>query len=208
MELAEELRKPVKMVIGVLTGNGKTEFKVLKAIAKKYNGSEKVLYFPRRPGYYLGSGLSVLQIVKIYVSKYDVKNFLCLIDKEHFTKAEIEKEIEEKLREFGVEVNHIHKFSVNDESALRINGTVGTHNFILWTAITGRKKYIEENIAKLIEIKFGVKVKPIKNGITKTLKKHDIDIEQLVTSASLENLKMSFPSLDLVLSSLESNNKQ
>jgi hypothetical protein len=206
MELAEELRKPVKMVIGVLTGNGKREFKVLRAIAKKYNGSEKVLYFPRRPGYYLGSGLSVLQVVKIYVGKYGIKNFLCLVDKEHFTRTEVEKEIEDKLREFGVEVNHAEQFSVNSESALCVNGHVGAHNFVLWTAIVGKEKCIEENIAKLIEMEFGVKVKPAKNGIAKTLKEHNIDIEKLVASASLKNLKLSFPSLDLVLRSLESNN--
>lgn len=208
MELAEELRKPAKMVIGVLTGNGKMEFKVLRVIAKNYNGERKILYFPRRPGYYFGGGLSVLQVIKIYVSKYNIKNFLCLIDKEHFTKAEFEKKIEETLREFGVEVNQVQKFSVNNENALLVYGAVGTHNFTLWTAITGKEKCIEEDIAKLIKIKCELEVEPTKNGIARALKEHDIDIEQLVADASLKNLKTSFPALSLVLSHLESNNKQ
>ncbi|MEM2971830.1 MAG: hypothetical protein QW270_05355 [Candidatus Bathyarchaeia archaeon] len=139
MELAEEIRKPAKMVIGVLTGNGKREFKVLRAAAKKYDGTNKILYFPRLPGYRFGSGLSVLQVVKIYVSKYNIRNFLCLIDKEHFTKAEVKREVEEKLRKFCVEVNQIQKFSVNGENALCINGVVGNNDFTLWTTITGKK---------------------------------------------------------------------
>ncbi|MEM2994464.1 MAG: hypothetical protein QXI91_00395 [Candidatus Bathyarchaeia archaeon] len=204
MELVEEIRKPAKMVIGVLTGNGKREFKVLRAVAKKYDGTKKILYFPRLPGYRFGSGLSVLQIVKIYVSKYNIRSFLCLIDKEHFTQAEVEMEVKEKLRKFGVEVNQVQKFPVNSENTLCINGTVGNRSFILWIAITGKEKCIEENIAKLIEVKFGVKIEPTKNGVAEALKKRDVDEEQLITKTNKRNLKASFPALDFVLSHLES----
>jgi hypothetical protein len=208
MELVEELRKPAKMVIGVLTGNGPTEFRVLRVVAKKYNGSEKVLYFPRRPGYHPGSGLSVLKVTKIHVDKYNIKKFLCLIDKEHIsTKAAVERKIEEKLREFGVEVNNIQKLPANGEKALRIEGTIGSHNFVLLVAITGRIKYIEEDIAKLIGIKIEeAEVEPTKNGVAKALKKHNIDLEQLVKNANIGELKESFPALNSVLKHLESDN--
>lgn len=204
MELTEELRKPAKIVVGVLTGNGKREFKVLRIIAKKYNGQRRILYFPKRPGYRFGGGLSVLQVVKIYASKYNIKNFLCLIDREHFAEADVKKEIEKTLREFGVNVNQVQKIPINNEDALLIEGAVGIHNFILWTAITGKEKCIEEDIAKLIEIERGLKVEPTKNGVTQAFKEHNIDIEQLMASASLKNLKTSFPALSLVLSRLES----
>lgn len=207
MELVEELRKHAKIIIGVLTGNGITEFKILRATAKKYNGSDKVLYFPRRPGFLPGGGFSALKVTKIYASKYGINNFLYLIDREHFTtKMEIEKEIGEKFREIGVEIKHIQNFSIDDENVVHVKGMIGAHNFILWAAITGKEKCIEESIARLIEIKLKVEIKPTKNDITKILKKHNIDIEHLMASANVEQLKTSFPAVNLVLSNIECDN--
>jgi len=205
MKLVEELKKPVKLIIGVLTGNGRREHRILKAIAKKYDGSEKLLYFPRRPGYLPGAKLSVLRVVKVYVSRYKINNFLCLIDKEHFTGTDIEKEVEEKIREFGIEVTQIQRFNANTENAIYLNGIVGTRNFTLWMIIAGKEKCMEENLAKLIEIKFGEKIEPTKSNITEALRKHDMDTEKLLASASIEQLKQSFPALNFVLSRLESN---
>ena len=205
MKLVEELKKPVKLIIGVLTGNGRREYRILKAIAKKYDGSEKLLYFPRRPGYLPGAKLSVLRVVKVYVSRYKINNFLCLIDKEHFTGTDIEKEVKEKIREFGIEVTQIQRFNVNTENAIYLNGIVGTRNFTLWMIIAGKEKCMEENLAKLIEIKFGEKIEPTKSNITEALRKHDMDTEKLLASVSIEQLKQSFPALNFVLSRLESN---
>jgi len=205
MKLVEELKKPVKLIIGVLTGNGRREHRILKAIAKKYDGSKKLLYFPRRPGYLPGAKLSVLRVVKVYVSRYKINNFLCLIDKEHFTGTDIEKEVEEKIREFGIEVTQIQRFNANTENAIYLNGIVGTRNFTLWMIIAGKEKCMEENLAKLIEIKFGEKIEPTKSNITEALRKHDMDTEKLLASASIEQLKQSFPALNFVLSRLESN---
>jgi len=205
MKLVEELKKPVKLIIGVLTGNGRREYRILKAIAKKYDGNEKLLYFPRRPGYLPGAKLSVLRVVKVYVSRYKINNFLCLIDKEHFTGTDIEKEVEEKIREFGIEVTQIQRFNANAENAIYLNGIVGTRNFTLWMIIAGKEKCMEENLAKLIEIKFGEKIEPTKSNITEALRKHDMDTEKLLASVSIEQLKQSFPALNFVLSRLESN---
>ena len=205
MKLVEELKKPVKLIIGVLTGNGRREHRILKAIAKKYDGSEKLLYFPRRPGYLPGAKLSVLRVVKVYVSRYKINNFLCLIDKEHFMGTDIEKEVEEKIREFGIEVTQIQRFNANTENAIYLNGIVGTRNFTLWMIIAGKEKCMEENLAKLIEIKFGEKIEPTKSNITEALRKHDMDAEKLLASVSIEQLKQSFPALNFVLSRLESN---
>ena len=205
MKLVEELKKPVKLIIGVLTGNGRREYRILKAIAKKYDGREKLLYFPRRPGYLPGAKFSVLRVVKVYVSRYKINNFLCLIDKEHFTGTDIEKEVEEKIREFGIEVTQIQRFNANTENAIYLNGIVGTRNFTLWMIIAGKEKCMEENLAKLIEIKFGEKIEPTKSNITEALRKHDMDTEKLLASVSIEQLKQSFPALNFVLSRLESN---
>jgi hypothetical protein len=46
MKLVEELRD-LKKVVWVLTGNGPTECRVLKGSVKKYDGSEKALFFPK-----------------------------------------------------------------------------------------------------------------------------------------------------------------
>jgi hypothetical protein len=199
MELVEEL-KDTKTIVWVLTGNGPTEFKALKGTARKYDGGKKVLYFPRRPGYHHGSGLSVLKVIKIYVDKYKVKNFFFLVDREHI---EMEAKVDDKLKEFGIEVNNVQKFSANEEEALYIEGTIGVHDFDLWVAVIGREKCIEEDIAHLIQTKFGEKVEPSKEGVKSALKKHSIDVEQLMARASIEKIKHSFPALHMVLSHLE-----
>lgn len=206
MELVEEL-KGAKTIIWVLTGNGPDESKVLKGAARKYNGSEKVLFFPMLPrGFHYGAGLAILKITKIYVSKYNATKFLCLIDKEHVETAEaVGKEIKSKLREFGVEVINIQVLSAKDEEALFVEGKVGAHNFTLCIAINGREKCIEENIAKLLEARFGESVKPTKEGIKSALKKYRIDIEQLINDAKISEIKPSFPAMHAVLSRLESD---
>lgn len=205
MELVEEL-KNAKTVIGVLAGDGPTEFRMLRVISKKYDGSSKVLYFPKLPVYHLGGGLSVLKVIKIYVDKYNIKNFLCIIDREHLkTNAPTEKVIKEKLGEFGVGASSVQKLSADCEEALHIEGKVGAHDFVLWVAITGKEKCIEEDFAKLLETKFKEKVEPTKNDVKSVLKKHKINMEQLLRNTSISRIKQSFPALALALSSLESN---
>jgi hypothetical protein len=45
MKLVGELKKSGgKSIIVVLTGNGRTEQRVLKSLAEKYDGSEKILF--------------------------------------------------------------------------------------------------------------------------------------------------------------------
>jgi len=123
MKFAEEL-KDWKKVIWVLTGNGPTECRVLRGSVKKYDGSEKVLFFQKSPlGFQYGSGTSILKVIKVYVSKYNANNFFCLLDKEHIeTSKPSEMEIENRLRGFGIIVDHLEKLSVNDEEALRVEG--------------------------------------------------------------------------------------
>ena len=113
-------------------------------------------------------------------------------------------EIGDRLKGFGITVDHLEKLSVNDEEALRVEGKVGVHNFTLWIAINGKEKCIEENIAKLLEIKFGENIKPTKEAIKNALRKHNIeDLEQLVNNVSINKIERSFPAIHAVLSRLE-----
>jgi len=207
MKLVEELRD-LKKVVWVLTGNGPTECRVLKGSVKKYDGSEKVLFFPKIPlGFQFGSGTSVLKVIKVYVSKYNANNFFCLLDKEHIeTSKPSEMEIGDRLKEFGITVDNLEKLSVNDEEALRVEGKVGIHKFALWIAINGKEKCIEENIAKLLKIEFGENIKPTKEAIRNALRNHNIeDLEHLVSNVSINKIERSFPAIHTVLSRLEDN---
>jgi hypothetical protein len=207
MELSEGLKRPTETIIGVLTGDGRTEFRILSVIARKYNGSRKVLYFPKRPSFFTGKGFSPLKATKILVSKYNIRKFFYLIDKEHFNEKEtVEKRIGKELREIGITPSIIQNFTVNEENALHVKGTIGSHNFILWIVVTGKKKRIEENIAELIKVTLKKNVKPTKEEIRKILREYDI--EQLLVNSSIEHIRICFPALDLILSKIERNDTE
>ena len=111
--------KPAAIVI---TGNGKQEYKLLRAIAKKHNGL-KTLWFPIKPLPTHGAGLRSLKILKIY-TKYS-GSFLLLIDREHL-KTKTEEEIKNTLEEIGVNVKSITQPS---EGSFIVRGSTGTlHN--------------------------------------------------------------------------------
>lgn len=205
MEFVEEL-KNTKTIIWVLTGDGHTEYRVLKGVARKYNGSQKVLFFPKLPlGFHFGGGISVLKATKTHISKYNAKKFFCLIDREHIETSDAEKEVESKLREFGFEVIGIQKLPTNDEEVLRVEGKLGTHKFILWVAINGKEKCIEENVAKLLEAEFGESIEPTKDCVKRALKRHNIDIDQIIHTANINKIKRSFPAIHAVLNGLEAD---
>jgi len=207
MKLVSELKESGnKSIIVVLAGNGRTEQRVLKSLAEKYDGSRKLLFFPRTPFHFRpGSGLKALKAVKIYSSRYKITRALFIVDKEHLGKEKSNKKISLTLKSFGISVRKIESFQKFGHEAMLIRCSVGRRGVLIYAAILGEKKSIEENIAKLIELELGRKIDPKKNVIRRVLREHKIDIGSLVMKARSSNLMSAFPSLSLVLTKIEKN---
>jgi len=95
MKVVKEIKNTKKPIIMVITGNGRAEFRRLKPIAKRYN-EEKTLWFPLTPMPTKKTGISVLEALKLYPTKYKLTSFLFVVDKEHL--KEPQKDIKEFLK--------------------------------------------------------------------------------------------------------------
>jgi hypothetical protein len=190
-----------------LTGDGRREQSLLKAFAERYNGEEFVLQLPatvaplghgnKLTGRF--AGFSVLQTIKTYVSKWKFTRYLLLIDKEYFNDEDLISEIKNNLTGFNlVKIN-----SLADQAFL-INCNVGSHDLTIHAVVCGKKKCVEENIAKLINLEFGTPVKPTKSDIDRTLNQHDSNLYMLIKNAREKNLCQAFTDLTSAFSNIES----
>lgn len=88
----------------VITGDGSGEFRRLQTLAEHF-GAGEVLWFPQRSERYLGRnvgidvpGLEALRILELYKTKYQLYDFLYLVDSEHIT-DDPQEALESKLEE-------------------------------------------------------------------------------------------------------------
>jgi len=208
MKLVEELKGfSDESIIAVFTGNGRTELHILVPLAQKYNGNKKVLFLPKPPIHLRPDvGLSALKALKTYLDKYRIAHTLFLVDKEHFDQKEVDKEIDGALRSFGIDVQNIESPEKLWENALIINGLVGHREVIIHAVVLGKKKCLEEDIAKLVELELGIKVEPSKKVIRTLLHKHGLDICTLVEKAHKKTITRAFPALTFILKEIEKNN--
>jgi len=180
--------------IAVTTGNGRNEFRILRALAEKHDGERKTLWFPLGPFNKPGRGLKALDIVKIYPGKYRLTSFLFLVDREYLQRG-IEG-IKDFLKGTGVNISFFQQ--IGDGASL-ISGGVGLHEISIYAVVLGKMKNLEEEIATLIERKLEEKVRPEKSEIRKVLHKHKTNKEKIIEEASNEDLTLAFPNLTLIL---------
>lgn len=206
MRFLEELKDVSdEPIIAVLTGNGRTELRLLKYLAEKYNGDEKILFFPRLPIHPRpGSGLSALKAVKTYL-KYKIHSTLFLVDKEHFRKEEVVKKIDTALRGFGIDIQNIELIREEWEIALLVKASVGHREITIYVVILGENECIEEDIVKLVELELGLKIEPSKEVIHRILRKQGTSKYTLVKNAQGSNLRKAFPGLNLIFNVLKKN---
>ncbi len=131
----------------VLTGNGKREFDILKAVAKKY-GCSRVLWFPKTPLAYLKGKIesgkltaqSVYRAIKAYVNleHYD---FLVLYDREHFKGIEYDLKFLSNLN-----IKIIKCKSLIEDRAWNIIGSLGSHRIRILLSVQGTSKNFERGV--------------------------------------------------------------
>ncbi len=203
----DRYKKIGKEVVSVITGDGRDEYNILKSFARKYDGNKKLLWFPviplkkvtRRVAERL-SGLKSLNVIKDYPGKYRISNFLYLVDREHI---ESKDQIRNHLKsEVGVKNISVVR---ENTSYMVINCLYGLHEVTVYCVISGEKKNIEEEIVKLISIKFGVGIEPNKKEIKRFLRNHQTDYEDIIERATKEELETAFPALSTILNEIEKN---
>ena len=190
-------------VVYVLLGNGSRDRRVLEAIASKLD-HDIVMKEPTMPR---NLGLDgVVRALRTCLERTRVRVYLLVLDIEHL-KVYGERCVEEVIREafsrygLGIDVEKLSDYVYKLELAL------GHRRALAYLAINGLESNgLEENLAKLIEVRLGEKVSPDKvYRVLRDLGKRDIDI---VAEASMEELASAFPGLVNALKALRRLLKQ
>jgi hypothetical protein len=209
MRPTDELRNvDVKSATISLTGDGRREQSILKALAERHDGSENVLQLPitvavlghgnKQTARY--SGFSVLQTIKTYISKYGYRSFLFIVDIEHVNDAEdIASEIEDKLSELGFDAINME---VLENRAFLVKCKLGSYKIMVHAVICGEEKCIEENITELIFLEFGTSIAPKKPAIDQFLRQNRTNLYLLVKNASPNHLQQTFTDLTAAFESM------
>ena len=214
MRMVDEVKNVDKhSLIAILTGDGKTELRILKVLAKIYNGNSRILYYPNPPPTFSGKkGFSVLGATKIYLSCYGVDHTICLIDREYLRSENRETNIqiiERTFGEYGISVQHTEELDASWEVALVLQCELtGRRSLVTYFAVIGKHTRIEEDIAELIRLEFGEEIRPDKRTIHNFLKGHRMDIETFVEGANRANVAQAFPSLDRIMRVIERNSQE
>jgi hypothetical protein len=195
MEL-EELRGRQAQII-VLTGDGKTEIRVLKHCSRIYNG-KKTLWYPGTP-IPQRTTIEALRAVKVCVESYRILYYLFLIDREHLEKGKEEETIEKVLMNEGFREMEITQLN----SLFLVKCLLGPRRIMIYVIVIGTEKRIEEELVELIKLELGVDIEPEKGEIRKVLKSHRMDFEDLLRNAKRENLEEAFSSLCSALKMIE-----
>jgi hypothetical protein len=166
----------------IITGDGRTELKVLRALSEKFNGKDLILFFPFPPRS-KKTGLSALNALKTYFN-IGITHFIFVVDGDTFEKEPADIKIQEHLKSIGIEIANISLV----QGAFLINCKSGNKSIVLYCVIFGPKTFIEEELVKLIELKLEKKIdlsgkrdidwkKRVKRVIIKTLRDNKIRLE-------------------------------
>lgn len=205
MEIVDKLEDKTisEGLICVLTGDGSTEFRVLRALSERYDGKGIVLFTPGLP-FPLRTGMVALCSIKNYLSLYKVQNILFIIDKDVITN-DLLTDVKKVFSTYGIRLFSEKKEIIEGEESLIIKVLVGNHEATIYIAVNGKEKEIEENIAKLIELEYDKTVPPNKQEINKKLECIGVSMTALLKKAEQKNISLAFPSLDLALKEVESS---
>lgn len=192
----------------VLTGNGKTETRILSALCEKYDGKAKFLWFPETPirRGLKETGFKALHAIGVYLTKYKVKRFLFLVDREHFKGIkQKEQEAIAGYLERGLKAKIETACEYMPRKMFITRGHLGYLPFDIYTVIFGATSNIEEETSELIRLKFGTQINPNKAEINRFLKKKGKELESLIRGAAKKHLEKAFPGLCSALKKMEEN---
>jgi len=193
----------------IISGNGTfPESVIFKSLCKKFNGYDKAIFSINTP-LKKQTGLAALNAIPLISKKFLINSIIFIIDGEHI-KENASIEIKKYLEALGVNINEFNPL----EGAFLIKCRFGPYNITLYCIILGPEVFIEEEVAKLIELKLGVRIdlsgkgdssgrKTIKNQIKQVLREKGKNIGELVVTTSKNKLEDVFPNICAVLKKIE-----
>jgi len=212
--------KTKKADIFVITGDGGTEYYILKGLCSKFRNSDKILLFPRK-GILKQTGLDGLNSVQYIPKDYTIQDIIYTVDRDCF-KTDIKNRrlniknkkeyeiIEEHLKTIGVKVNDIKII----EKAFLMNCTFSNYDFNLYCVILGIDVCIEEEIMILLEKRYSIKIEvsgpknrewklKVKTEIEKVLRSIGKKKDEIIKDAGTKYVKEAFPNLYAILKEIE-----
>jgi len=208
MRLVDSL-KGIESYYLLISGNGKfPESVIFKNLCEKFNGYEKAVFFINTP-IKKQTGLNALNAIPIIPEKFHINSFIFIVDGEHI-RENARNEIQRHLESRGIEINEI----IPLEKAFLIKCNSGPHSIILFCIILGPEVFIEEEVAKLIELKLSITIdlsrkkepvgrKEIKKRIKEILREKGKTLDELVRSTRKTILQETFPNICAVLEKIE-----
>jgi len=211
MRLVQDLYKLNPNFI-IITGDGRRELHILRGLTKVYNGNDLILYFPFSvlPK---KTGKSALDSIKTLANDYGFNSIIYIVDGDAFDEpADIE--IQDYLNRIGIRIDNVNLI----QSALIINCRLGNNHIRLYCIISGPRTFIEEEIANLINLKWGIEVDltgsrdrdwkiRVKNEVIRILREKNIKIESLIESTGKTKLELAFPNICAILKKIEEDNQ-
>ena len=172
----------------LILGDGARDEKVVSYVAPRFNGTKCSITSIRLPSPDMPrkTGLNALESLILLLDKFKVKRALFLIDKEHVPSID---DVKDWLIGHGCSVEERMKTS----EALILNLTRGAKETVLYVAIAGREKRIEEDIESLAQQIYG-QAAP---------KQAHRKIKKLIEKASISQISKAFKGLSTVLKALE-----
>lgn len=208
MRLVDNLRG-IESFYLVISGNGTfPENIILKNLCRKYNGHGNAIFYINTP-LKKQTGLNALNAIPLYPKKFQINSMIFIVDGEHI-KENARIEIMKYLESKGIGINEIKPL----QRSFLIKCESGPYDLILFCIILGPEVFIEEEVAKLIELKLGVKIdlsrkrepngrKTIKNQIKKVLREKGKTFKELISSTGKVKLEETFPNMCAVLKKIE-----
>ena len=208
MRLLDNL-KGIESYYLLISGNGKfPESVIFKNLCEKFNGYQKAVFFINTP-IKKQTGLDALNAIPLFSKKFQINSFIFIVDGEHI-RENARNEIQRHLESKGMEVNDI----IPLKKAFLINCKSGPHSIILFCIILGPEVFIEEEVAKLIELKLSITIdlsrkrepvgrKEIKKNIKQILRENGKTLDELVRSTGKTKLQETFPNICAVLEKIE-----
>lgn len=196
----------------VITGDGGTEYSILRGLCEKFRNSNKILLFPKKV-ILKQTGLQGLNAIKYIPKDFKIFKIIYTVDRDCFkkdiknTRLNIKSNQEfdiivEYLKTIGVKVSNIEPI----EKACLINCSFSNYNIKLYCIILGMEVCLEEEIVILLKNKYNIDIDTsgsknkewklkVKIEIEKNLKQIGKTKQDIIKDAGTKYLKEAFPNL-------------
>jgi len=207
MRLVEDLGNNTAHYL-IITGDGRTELKVLRALSVKFNGKDLILFFPFPPRQ-KKKGLNALNAIKIY-SNIGINSIIFIVDGDILEGEPANIKIQEYLKSIGIQIESI----IPIQDALLLSCKSGNREIKLFCIISGPQTFIEEEIAELIKLtlRIGIDLSGdrdsnwkgrVKRDIKRILRENNTNIEKLISKTGIRKLETSFPNISAAFKKIE-----